>query len=205
MKTLFEYIQLNEDAKKDRLMDVKSVSDKIHKAIMRIQDGNYYVNLDDLERRGWYVPGGKLEKHEWEILMAWSRKDQEIFGERRNGNRKNPATGKRMGTWIDDTTHTSLIINCVAYMKGEDEAESIAAELNVLFDVMDEEIGVPAKKRIDVDKLVKEIRKEWLGKYNELPCPPDPEQRRAMRAAMMNLHGDFSTMSNGTYSMGYDR
>ena len=89
-------------------------------------------------------------------------------------------------------------------MKGEDPAESIAAELNVLFDVMDKEIGAPAKKRIEYKNLVKEIRKEWLEKYNEIPCPPDPEQRRAMRAAMMGVHDNFPTMPNGKYSMGYD-
>lgn len=196
MKTLFEYIQLNEDAKKDRLLNCKTIGDKVYKAIRRFHYGTFVASLSVLEKNKWYIPSGKLPGHDWEPYYAWERRIDDL-------KYKNPRNNKPMGVHVDRSECTNLSVN-VQY-RGEDTSESIAACLEILFDILDEKIGTPAKKRIEYNDLVKEIRKEYLKLYNEIPCPPDPEERKRMRDDMMNIHGDFPTMSNGAYSMGYDR
>lgn len=196
MKSLFEYIQINEDTKKDRLLNCKTIGDKVYKAIQRFHYGVFVASLSTLEANKWYIPSGELPGRDWEPYYAWERRIDDL-------KHKNPKNNKPMGVFVDRSTCTNLSVN--SQYKGEDTSESIAACLEILFDILDETIGTPAKKRIEYKDLVKEIRKEYLKLYNEIPCPPDPEERKRMRDAMMNLHGAFPTMPNGTYSMGYDK
>lgn len=198
MKSLMEYMSINEDAKKDRIFNVKNDNDKVYMAIRRYFNGVLNVDLADLEKRRWYIPSGRINVPEWQILMKWADMVRDLGF-------KNPYNNKPMNVTIDTTKNSGMYINVTHYESNEDIAESLAVCYEILFDILDELSSEPAKKRIYYKDLVKEIRKEWVKKYNDLPTPPDEEERKNMRAALASLHGDFRSgrMRDGVYTMGY--
>jgi hypothetical protein len=173
VKDLRDYIL--ESKNKDDFYNVKSTTDKYYKAIRKQYDGCYVVSFDLLEDNGWWEPDAKLTPAQRKDLSWLSYSGLEGIN-----NRKNPITGKPMGVTVNNTlpVDDGIALDINLQYVGEDTSESIAACIDYIIGVLIEK--VPSKRKKDYKGILKDVRKQLLKDYNDIPEPLSKADREKL-------------------------
>lgn len=176
MKPLIDY--LHESRNKDDFYKVKTTTDKYYKALVtgHIFDHNYYLTPSKLIDNKWFKPSHKLTVDDEKKIQGMKYELDRLIGRPS----KNPITGKPMGMYIDDFG-VEITVHVTSQYKGEDSSESLASVIDTLLNLIIKDIP---GERTDYRTILKDIRKELLKAYNDIPEPMTPAQCAAFRKSI---------------------